>query len=137
MNSWTSPLQLAVLISIAAAFPALAQPKIPPKYKASPLEVAQLPTYCYQQYVDGSLGGFKFSIPDQSCGPAMNHYCPALVFMIQAQRQSLPKNERVGAMGHAIKEINYTIRDMKPGCFIAKDVFDAKKRAEAMAPFIR
>jgi len=40
-------------------------------------------------------------------------------------------------MGHAIKEINYTIRDMKPGCFIAKDVFAAKKRAEVMAPFIR
>ena len=137
MKARTAILHLAALASIVAALPALSQPKVPPKYRASPREVVQLPKYCYSQYVDGSLRGYEFDIPHESCGYSMNHFCPALVFMMQAQQMGLPKNERVGAMQQAVKEINYTIRDMKPGCFITKDVMAAKENAAMLSRFIK
>ncbi len=137
MRIQPAPPRLAALVSIFAVACAVAQPRIPPKYSASPTEVAQLPKYCYQQYVDGALGGYQFSIPAESCGYAMNHFCGALVFMMQAQKFSLPKNERVGAIRHAVNEINYTIRDMKPGCFITKDVLQAKERAQILSKIIK
>lgn len=115
----------------------IAQPAIPPKYKAAPDEVAQLPRYCYNQYVDGALGGYTYSIPHESCGAAMNHFCPALVYLIRAQKMSVRRAERVGYVQSALGEIDYTIRDMKPGCFIAKDVFAAKERARVLATIIK
>lgn len=122
---------------LSAALQAQAQPKIPPKYQAAPMQIVQLPKYCYQQYVDGSLSGYEFSIPNESCGYAMNHFCPALIFMMDAQRYSLPKNERVGAVQHAVNEINYTIREMKPGCFITNDVMAAKEKAAMLSRIIK
>lgn len=112
------------------------QPKIQPKYKASPLQVAQLPQFCWNQYVDGSLAGPQYSITRESCGGEMNHFCPALVFLMQAQSPSLPKSERQGAMGQAVKEINYTLRGMKPGCHITAEVYAARDRAKMLAPII-
>ncbi len=67
----------------------------------------------------------------------MNHFCPALVFMMQAQDFALPKNERVGAAQHAVTEVNYTLHDMKPGCFITKDVELAKQRAALLAQIVK
>lgn len=118
---------------------ALAQPKIPPKYAkgVSPLDIARLPKYCYNQYVDGALGGYQFSIPHESCGPAMNHFCPALIAMMQAEKLSLPKAERVAEANHARIEVDYTIRDMKPGCFITKDVLAAKQKAEMLVRTVK
>jgi len=130
--------RLALLAAVAmACLPAVAQqpPKIPPRYTASPFEVAQLPKFCYHQYVDGSLAG-EYSIP-QSCGPEMNHFCPALVFMMKAQDVKERKSERVGNMGHARTEIQYTIRGMLPGCPIAPEVMAAKQRADLLSQFIK
>lgn len=127
---------LAGLVLAIAAAPAAAQigakPAIPPKYKASPLEVAYLPKYCYHQYVDGALQPPVFAIAPDSCGTSMNHFCPALVFISQASNPSKPMTERRGAAEQAVKEVDYTIRDMKPGCYITKDVMDAKSRAAAL-----
>lgn len=131
-------LRLAAPVCIAASTSAMAQPKIPPKYGgATPLEIAQLPKYCYQQYVDGSLGGYKFSIPDASCGSGMNHFCVALVAMMKAQNLNTRKAERIGEIRHAQIEVNYTISNMKPGCFIARDVTAAKQRADLLARIIK
>lgn len=131
------------ILSIAALFPLLltyglghAQPKIPPRYKASPMYVAQLPKFCWPQYVDGFYGGTSFSIPP-SCGSGMNHFCPALVFMMQAQDPSVPQNERRGAMGNAVTEINYTLREMTPNCPIAADVKAAEQKAKLLSTIIK
>ena len=126
----------ALIFFLLASALCHAQPKVPPTYYASPLYVAQLPKFCWQQYVDGSLGGPKFSILNSSCGGQMNHFCPALVFLMQAQSPSLPKNERQGAMKHAVNEINYTLRDMKPGCHITAEVLAARDKAKLLAPMI-
>jgi hypothetical protein len=126
-----------VLASVFGTGSAQQQPRIPPKYQAAPMYVAQLPQYCWNQYVDGSLGGYQYSIPHESCGYGMNHFCPALVFMLEAQTLSLPMNVRRGAIGNAIKEINYTLNSMKPGCFIAKDVHAALQQAQMLATIIK
>ena len=129
---------LVLVASLLVATPSSAQqPRIAPKYQASPLHVAQLPRYCWHQYVDGALGGYEFSIVPQSCGSEMNHFCPALVFLMQAQSATLPMNERRGAMKHAINEINYTLRGMKPGCHITNDVLAAQQRAQALSMVIK
>ncbi|MBK1612279.1 hypothetical protein CKO44_02215 [Rubrivivax gelatinosus] len=127
----------AALVLVLAAAPAAAQvaakPAIPPKYKASPMEVAYLPKYCYHQYVDGALQPPVFAISPDSCGTSMNHFCPALVFLRQASSPTLAMNERRGAAQSAVREVDYTIREMKPGCYVTKDVMDAKARAAALA----
>lgn len=137
MRNQSAPTRFTALALFVAFSSASAQPKIPPKYHAAPDEVAQLPTYCYNQYVDGALGGYTYSIPHESCGYGMNHFCGALVSMIQAQKLSLRKAERVGSIQNAIKEIDYTIRSMSPGCFIAKDVLAAKQRAMMLSQIIK
>ena len=137
MRTQTAMPRLAALVCIMALGSAVAQPRIPPTYHAAPNEVAQLPKYCYNQYLDGALGGYQFSIPHESCGYAMNHFCPGLVWMLKAQKMSLPKAERVGSIQHAIMDIDYTIREMKPGCFISKDVFYAKERAQQLSKLVK
>lgn len=135
-----NPVRALVVGSSAVALmlgTALAQPRIPPKYPAELKYVTRLPKYCYNQYVDGALSGYEFSIPSESCGYSMNHFCGALIFMMQAQDFTLPKNERVGAAQHAVIEVNYTLRDMKPGCFITKDVQLAKERARLLAQIVK
>lgn len=110
-----------------------ARPKIPPKYPASPMEIAYLPKYCYQQYVDGSLTTREFSIQSEACGYEMNHFCPALVYMTRASQLSWPKNERRGAINSAMNDIEYTIRGMKPGCYITDDVYRAREKAKLLS----
>lgn len=128
---------LVALVFLSAGSSVFAQAKIPPKYHAAPEEVMQLPKYCYSQYLDGSLSGFEFSIPQESCGPAMNHFCSGLVAMMRAQKLSLRKAERIGYSQDAIRNINYTLHDMKPGCFITNDVLSAKRRADMLAQIIK
>lgn len=135
MRSQTTLSSIAAFALMVAVCSAAAQPRIPPTYHAAPDEVIQLPKYCYAQYVDGALSG-EFAFP-KSCGPAMNHYCGALVSMMRAQKMSLRKAERVGYMQAAVREINYTIHDMSPGCPVAHDVLATKQRAEMLSRIIK
>ncbi|MBX9848911.1 MAG: hypothetical protein K2X64_06425 [Rhodocyclaceae bacterium] len=136
-NTTFRPLQIAVFfLFLLISSVGRAQSKVPPTYKASPLYVTQLPKFCWHQYVDGSLDGPRYSIVPSSCGYQMNHFCPALVFLLEAQNASLGKTERQGSMAHAVQEINYTLRDMKPGCHIAAEVYAARDKAKMLAPII-
>lgn len=137
MNIRIGTLLIPAFGLIFAAASANAQPKIPPKYPATPLEIAYLPKYCYHQYVDGALHGPEFEMPADLCGYEMNHFCPALVLLTQANQPSRSKTERRGALNSAIKEIEYTLRGMKPGCFVAQDVQRAKERAHALSTVLK
>ena len=81
-------------------------------YKASALEIAQLPKFCYEQYVDG-VSGPEYSI-GRSCGPGMNHYCGALVSLIRAKRVSGNSNERLKQLSMAKTDVVYTLKWMEP-----------------------
>jgi hypothetical protein len=116
---------------------AASQPKIPPKYRASPLEVAQLPKYCWAQYVDGAYFGQPiYSIP-QVCGAYTNHFCPALVFLMKSSQLSRSKWERREDIKTAAMEVRYTLRYMKPDCPIYPDVQAARVKAEALEKFAK
>lgn len=131
-------LAAGLALGLSAAVAQAQAPAIPPKYKASAIEVAQLPRYCYAQYVDGAFGNNPaYSIPHELCGYGMNHFCPALVYMIQASDFKRPRNERRGLAGSALHEINYTIQNMKPGCHITADVYKAKERAQALVNMLK
>jgi hypothetical protein len=123
---------LALLTGFALCNQATAQPRIPPKYQASPLEITQLPKYCWAQYVDGAYSGHPiYSIP-AVCGPYTNHFCPALVSLVQSTQLSRNKQQRNEAISHAAREVRYTLRYIKPDCPIYPDVTAAQMRAEAM-----
>ena len=96
------------------------------KYKAAPTEVAQLPRYCWAQYMD-DVQGAQYSVPVSLCGWGMNHYCPGLVELIRAKktfggREKL--KERLGYLATAKSSVVYTLRAMKdyPHCSIRADV---------------
>ena len=97
-------------------------------------ERAQLPKYCWPQYVDAKFGGQPgYSFPP-SCGVFMNHYCPGLIALIRAERFSDPQHIRVSNAGGAIGAFNYTLKNMPPACPLRADVEAAYARAKRIAP---
>ena len=87
----------------------------------TPVETAQLPRFCWAQLQVPNAQGDDFRIID--CGPAANHYCSALIYMIRAKGH-VTKQERLGLLGHADVDIKYTenaIADY-PKCSIREHV---------------
>jgi len=87
----------------------------------TPVEIAQLPRFCWAQLQVPNAQGDDFRIID--CGPAANHYCSALIYMIRAKGH-VTKQERLGLLGHADVDIKYTenaIADY-PKCSIREHV---------------
>jgi len=87
----------------------------------TPVEIAQLPRFCWGQLdVPGAKGG-EFAIID--CGPAANHYCSALIYMIRAKGH-VTKQERLGLLGHADVDVKYTEKAIAdyPKCTIREHV---------------
>lgn len=104
--------------------------------KTSPVEIAQLPKYCYAQYVDENLSGNPaYSI--QGCGGSMNHFCPGLVKLIRARTHQLPMNERRGNANMAVDDFKYTLREMTPTCVIRADVLSALEQAKHLQGMLR
>ena len=106
------------------------------KSKASAVEIAQLPKYCYAQYVDGTQDDPKYATP-ATCGLAMNHLCPALVFLSRAQKANPNKAVRREDLRMAIQEIQYTLNHMAPACPIRDDVDVAMQRARIIERVVR
>jgi hypothetical protein len=87
----------------------------------TPVEIAQLPTFCWRQFGVPNLDGDEFSILD--CGPAANHFCPALIYMIRA-RGHVTKQSRLDLLGHADADVRYTEKAIAdyPKCSIREKV---------------
>jgi hypothetical protein len=115
------PLAVAALVAISvAAFDANGQ-----QYPTA-LEVAQLPRFCWAQYKVPNATGDQFKI--QGCGPAMNHYCGGLTWIIRAKGYVPKKNERLTMLKRAMVDIRYTEDGMKryPACPIRDHVMASK-----------
>lgn len=96
------------------------------KYTAAPSEVAQLPQFCWSQYVDDAEGP-QYSISPRLCGVGMNHYCPGLVDLIRARRSFGDRKklrDRLGHLNSALTNTTYTLRAMQnyPNCPIRSQV---------------
>jgi len=93
-------------------------------YKAAASEIALLPKFCYQQYVDG-VSGPEYSFPPaDSCGYAMNHYCGGLISLIRAKRVVGNPRERQTKLAVARADVVYTVKGMEqyPACPIRDHV---------------
>jgi hypothetical protein len=90
--------------------------------KITPIEVAQLPQFCWKQMDSPFATGPAFTIPAE-CGVGMNHYCPGLLQFIRAKKE-LDTRKRLGLLGDAEQSIRYTLRAMQehPKCPIRRHV---------------
>lgn len=109
---------------------------VPPEGKAPAKYVAQLPKYCYGQFVDGALrNNPQYTIV--GCGVFMNHFCYGLVFLAKAGDTSLPKHERKVALHNATSDVAYTVKGMERGCPIAPDVAAAQQRVAILQTLLK
>jgi hypothetical protein len=109
----------ALLLSFAFFMPATTQAERVP---LTPAEKAQLPKYCWGRHVDQRYAALpEYNIPG-SCGHAMNHLCPGMMFLIAAQRITDPPRQRRSSARGALMELGYTKRHMTPQCPLRTDV---------------
>lgn len=100
------------------------------------IESAQLPKYCYAQYVDTRLAADpKYSI--QGCGVWMNHFCPGLLQLMRAEKVSSPRSTRADNLHGATENFEYTLKHMPAGCWLRHDAESALSRARAMRVFLK
>lgn len=125
------------LVILAAGLPlnlASAQKYRDAKFNA--VELAQMPKYCYAQYVDEKLSADpQYSI--QGCGAYMNHYCPGLLQMMRAQKPSSPGHERKENIRQAKGNFDYTLKFMPQGCWLRPEAEAAAARARVLDASIR
>jgi len=94
-------------------------------------ERAQLPKYCYAQFVDEKLRGHpEYSI--NGCGVSMNHFCYGLIYLIRAQKATDRAAYRRANAAHAITDIKYTLRGMTDDCRLRADAEAALNRATSI-----
>ena len=93
----------------------------------TPVEIAQLPRFCWGQLDVPNARGGEFAIVD--CGPAANHFCSGLIYMIRAKGH-VTKQTRLDLLGHADTDVRYTEKAIAdyPNCSIRESV--ASTRAE-------
>jgi hypothetical protein len=91
------------------------------------VEIALLPQFCWAQLNVPDAKGDDFRIRD--CGPAANHYCSALIYIIRAKHTG-QKQSRLDLLGHADVDVKYTEKAIAdyPKCNIREHV--GSSRAE-------
>src|SRR5262249_3084716 len=84
---------------------------------ARPVEVAQLPTFCWAQLHIPNAEGDEFRIRD--CGPSANHYCSGLLYLVRA-KHAKRKIDALDGIRHADTNVAYTEDGIKnyPKCSI-------------------
>ena len=100
----------------------------------TPVEIAQLPHFCWGRYKVPNAVGPEFNMPPtRECGVAMNHYCDGLIFLIRAQHASR-KSERLSQLGQADASIRYTERGFAgyPQCPIREHVEQSRARVDEL-----
>lgn len=108
------------------------------KYRGdtTPAEIANLPKYCYAQYVNEQYSKDPLhSI--QGCGAYMNHYCPGLVDFMRAQSPALAKPQRVEKLKSAKKNFEYTLKYMPQNCWLRSDAQSSMRQAEMLGMLLR
>ena len=93
------------------------------------IEIAELPRFCWGQLDVPNINGDEFHII--GCGPAANHYCSALIYMLRAKGH-VSKNTRMGLLGMADADIRYTEKAIAPypTCNIRDHVVSSRAELE-------
>jgi hypothetical protein len=122
----TTPLDSRLLAMVLAIGFAVFSPAALGGYReqmhVTSVEIALLPQFCWGQ----------FEVPNpqettdfwaQDCGPAVNHYCPGLIYLIRGKRPAA-KERPLPHIQHADVDVAYTERAIKdyPKCSIREHV---------------
>jgi hypothetical protein len=83
------------------------------KYKAPPEIVATLPQFCWWWYLDNVPLDPQF----EACGGYINHYCPGLVLIKQAEKEKNPQSA-YWLLKEAAGNMEYTLKFTAPACFL-------------------
>ena len=88
---------------------------------ATPLEIARLPQFCWRQFDVADTYTDEFRIRD--CGPAANHYCPGLIYLIRGKGTG-SKGRPLPLIEHADIDVRYTEGAIAayPNCSIREHV---------------
>jgi len=121
---------LPVVLAVASALvttDAFSQLSLHP----TPIEIAQLPRFCWAQLQVPDAKGDEFRIID--CGPAANHYCSGLIYMIRAKGH-VNKGTRTGLLGLADADIHYTEKAIAdyPKCSIREHVVNSRSELTSL-----
>ena len=121
-------LRALLLIGVGAACAATAlnsAAQSPSDWRPTNLEVYQLPRFCWSQFQVPNVEGPEFHIKD--CGPAANHYCFALTYLLRAKRWT-GKGKPTGYLMRADTDVAYTEGSIKdyPNCNIRGHVADTR-----------
>lgn len=85
------------------------------KYSGPPDIVQALPKYCWWLYMDNIPNTDEYNI--FYCGASTNHYCPGLVKMKEAERETnLAKRFRLWEIAQS--EMQYTISHTAQDCWL-------------------
>ena len=85
------------------------------KYEGPPEIVQSLPKYCWWWYMDNIPSTEEYKI--SNCGSHVNHYCPGLVKIKEAERET-NLNKRFRFWEIAKSEMQYTISHTPQECWL-------------------
>jgi hypothetical protein len=97
------------------------------------VEIARLPTFCWEGYVEGASGP-QYRIDRQTCGPATNHYCPGLIELMRAKASIGDARKRSYYLDRAKGQTLYTLRGIEqyPSCPIRGHAQDTLKEINGL-----
>jgi hypothetical protein len=124
---------LALAASITLAYLSV-EARAQESMHVTPIEIAQLPRFCWGRYKVPNAVGPEFNMPSaRECGVATNHYCDGLILLIRAQHAT-NKSGRLSLLGQADQNIRYTEGGIKdyPQCPIREHVDQSRARVEEL-----
>jgi hypothetical protein len=113
--------RILVLAALVPFFPIAPDASAQTSMHVTPVETALLPRFCWAQLQVPGANGDEFHIAD--CGPAANHYCSGLIYMIRA-RGHVDKQTRLNLLTNADIDVRYTEKAIAdyPNCSIREHV---------------
>jgi hypothetical protein len=113
---------ILALALLGVASSAQAQQKLSTAWAPSPIELAQIPQYCWGYLKTPYENKPEFMM--QGCGGGVHHYCVAKVYLLRAQKPTLEAWIRKDSVKQAKTEIDYAMQRLTPTCPV-KDDFEA------------
>jgi hypothetical protein len=120
--------RVLVLAALCPFFPIAPDASAQNNMGVTPIETALLPRACWAQLAVPGADGEEFHI--MNCGPAANHYCSGVLYMIRAKGNVKNKQTRLDLLANADIDVRYTEKAIAdyPNCSIRESV--AATRAE-------
>ncbi len=111
-------------VAAGASAPGVAQEDLS-GFKATNIEVVQLPRYCWASFDAkwAKPGMTAFNLPG-GCGGRFNHFCPGVLSLQRAKSALADPNKRAYWLGVADGHIKYTVDGIKeyPACPLRANV---------------